>query len=953
MEEIGANVAITCADRLVDLGIKTLPYLCYYNSYVEEFKRERGKLSAEMESVRKDIEVAKTRKNETEVDDVVENWLQEGENIIQKDTKPKKWFGLCVNFFSQCSRAMELERLTTKDIPRLIDQRKGFTRVARSARAPGIAYHSQEFMYFESRRLKFERLLAVLRDENNHMIGLQGIGGAGKTTMAIEVGQQVESKSFGKVIFISVSTLMDEKRIRDDIAKQLELQLEEEKQVTHAQQIWTRIVNAGKVLIILDDVWEKLDLKNIGIQPGFHSTGTCNVLLTTRYANICTQMGCQKSIQLGVLPKKDALNLFLSHALEIGQDCLEDSKKVALDIVIECGRLPVIIVAVAKTLRNWHPNEWHHALIALKKKLETLELINCSIIELPSGISELDNLRFLGLMRCLIERNNPFEVIERCLQLEELYYVLNEDYMAKGGKDPQITFLPEYQRYHIDGSKFSTFYSAQLDTSIKKCFKPGELQFIFSKQMIKSLAARAEILELEVYERGWSNLIPDIVSIDDHGAMNDLIKLSLKSWLEVKCLIHTEHLQLEFGVTIFSKLVELQLDIVGVRELCHGRYPTGFLKQLQKLELKACQKLEGTLFKGKLELGNLKSIEIVDCSMICLFHPSTAQTLKELETFKINECSELKYIMRDEGSSREEKKDEKDLNPWSHDLMFPKLKHLDVKRCSELEFILPICLCEDLPLLESMEISECQKIKYIFGQYSREGGLYQLKKEIILHSLKVMSIEDVSEFVDIYPECYLPKKSAVNTSEVSKVKDKSPTHNVSWGPLCCFMSKSSTTNEDDLSMFKATQLDPTTSQALKEEKYVGNIAHGIFTPPLYPFTLREMKMGGITKLTSMFSVSIASSLKSLEKLEVRGWDALEHIITDEGHCGHDHMNANSIFPNLYTVEIYRCDKLESIFPASCSTNLLHLQSVLIEEARELKYVFGKSYGDDDLLRHQS
>ncbi|XP_054777467.1 uncharacterized protein LOC129285700 isoform X4 [Prosopis cineraria] len=1177
MGETAANVATTCTEIVVNLGMKELPYLCCYNSYAEDFESTRGKLLAEMKSVHKEIEEAKTR-NETEVEPVVQHWLIEGEKIIQKDTKPNKWFGLCINCFSQYPRAKELESATMKDIPRLLEERKTFPRIARSAAAPGMAYYSQDFMEFESRRLKFNRLIAVLKDENNHIIGLQGIGGSGKTTMAIQAGTLVESKPFDQVIFISVSTPMDEKRIRDDIAKKLGLPLKEEKQLEHAQQIWTRITNAGKILIILDDVWEKLDLKKLGIQPSFHHTGTCNVLLTTRYKNVCTKMGCQKSIQLAALPKNDALDLFLFHAIKNGKDCPEDSKKVALDIVNECGRLPVIVVAVAKTLRDLHTNEWGHALTALKSNepssheiddedamrfynslklsyaylkdekaqvlfllsaifpkayqipiellskiaiglrlfgevdnyctarsqvhmaknklinsslllkageervkmhdvirkvameiankeiqviedskkklkenmkysswiiddfsncfdgsklevlliwineigslkvpsgffrsmkslrvlflfskiefgrtsalsllksiqlleniitlsltnwelgdisllknlqmLEILELINCSIIELPNGVSELKKLRFLGLIHCSIEGNNPFEVIARCSQLEELYYVLNEDHMLKDEEVSQITFLPEYQRYHIDGGDFSDFYSLQLDASIKKSFKPAKLQRIFSKEMIKSLAARVEILELKGdIEMGQNSLIPGIVSME-HGAMNDVIKLSLTSWSEIKCLGHAENPQLKSSVNVFSKLVELQLVKVDISEICCGRYPAGFLKQLEKLELKDCQMLESTLFKGELELGNLKSIEINNCSMACIFHLSIAQTLKQLATLKIKRCSELKCILRDEGSSIEEKVDDKESNPKSsHESMFPKLKLLHVTRCKELEFIFPVCLCEDLPLLESVKISECDNIKYIFGQYPREGELYQMQKEIILRSLKAMSIEDVPEFVDIYPECRLPKKSIANTSEVSKVKDKSPSRNVAWGPLCCFLPKSSTSNKDDISMSKATQSDSTTSQELKEEKYVGNAAYGIFTPPLYPFTLREMKIGGITKLTSLFTVSIASSLKSLEKLEVRRCDTLEHIVTDERHYGHDDdMNANSIFPNLHSIEIYRCDKLKSIFPASCSTSLVHLQSVLIEEARELKYMFGKSYGDDNSLDYHN
>ncbi|XP_028754234.1 probable disease resistance protein At4g27220 [Neltuma alba] len=242
--------------------------------------------------------------------------------------------------------------------------------VARAAGVPGMEFHSQEFMPFKSRKEKFEELKKELEDENNCMIGLQGLGGTGKSTMAIEVGKQVEkSKLFDKVIFTNVSTPMDEKRIQDDIAKKLELQLEEEMPMSPAQQIWTRIAHVGKVLIILDDVWEELDLKNMGIQPGFHIKGYCCVLLTTRSMTICNKMGCQKTIQLDVLPMDDALKLFLSHTIASGNDCPSDLKKLAQDIVNECGGLPIVIVAVAKALKSPSLQQWKAALIALKNPM--------------------------------------------------------------------------------------------------------------------------------------------------------------------------------------------------------------------------------------------------------------------------------------------------------------------------------------------------------------------------------------------------------------------------------------------------------------------------------------------------------------------------------------------------------------------------------------------------------
>ncbi|KAK4254281.1 hypothetical protein QN277_009684 [Acacia crassicarpa] len=1146
-----------------------LKYLCNYKSYVKDFENERRKLSDEVKEVNLRIDEAKEN-NKTIVHPRVQGWLDRADILVQHDPQPTKCFGLCTNCFSQVEQAKKIENLTKEVIPKLIAEVKEFPEVARSAGVPGMEYHSQdEFMSFESRMENFEELMKALEDENE--IGLLGMGGTGKSTMAIEVGKYVEkSKLFDKVIFIEVSTPVDEKRIRDEIAKKLGLHLEEEKRWTHAEQIWNMIANIGKLLIILDNVWEKLNLENMGIQPRFHSKGRCCVLLTSRYEDVCTQMRFQKRIKLEALPEEDALKLFFFHAMKTSQGCPNNLKNVAVGIVNECGRLPVIIVPVAKVLNDYPTGEWQDALERLKsdaglsryeivgedeevknfynflklsydhlkeekakelfllcsifpkaheipvellcrlamgideydtsgsqvrgsknklinsslllkaneecvklhdvirkvalevwneeiqvitdsntklkenmkysswiindrfpncfdgsklikvllvwlnansslevpnaifegmknlrvlllhskieygrtsalslpnsiqslkdirtmslknwelgdisvlminlQKLESLELTNCSIIELPE-ISELKKLRFLCLKSCSFQKSNPFEVVARCSQLEELYYVSNDDcILVDYGEVRPIISLPEYKIYHIDGSNFSAFDSSKLDTSIKRYFKPGRLTY-FSKETIKSLATRAEILELLLFdETDLNNLIPSTVSIGDR-AMEDLIKLSLKKCYNMKCLIHTDHHQLKSGATVFSNLVELQLDEVYVREICYGSYPDGFLRQLEKLELKFCQKLETTLFKDKLVLRNLKSIYLEECSMMYLFHPSTAQSLTLLETLKIVNCSKLKYIIRDEESSVEEKADDEDRNPRNHNSMFSKLKLLSVQGCETLEFILSICFCEDLPLLETVELSKCKNLRYMFDQYPKQGGLRQMQNENILRSLKVMSIDDVPLFVNIYPECYLPQKST-NTSEGSKEKGKGPSCNVSWwDPLSCFHPKSETTSKDEPSTSETAQPDHIASQG----KYVGNRANGIFTPPLYPCNLREMNIRDISNLRSLFSISIASSMSFLEELVVSNCDELEQIVTEEVD-GHHHMKGNSIFPNVRTIEIKQCYKFEYVFPASCSRNLVRLESLLIDGASQLKYVFGKSCDDDNLPDHQN
>ncbi|XP_028753110.1 uncharacterized protein LOC114712731 [Neltuma alba] len=269
-------------------------------------------------------------------------------------------------------------------------------------------------------------------------------------------------------------------------------------------------------------------------------------------------------------------------------------------------------------------------------------------------------------------------------------------------------------------------------------------------------------------------------------------------------------------------------------------YPVDFLKQLRKLQL-------------------------VDVKL-------EAQSLKQLETLDIRECLKLKYIVA-------ETMDDQDPNQKSHDSMLPKLKYLMIYDCAELEFILPICFCEDLPLLEI--ISKCK---------SRRSS------------------------------------------------------SLSRGHLCCFWAKSKASTIRHTSAPMDTQSNH--NQAVKG-KYVVNRAHGLFTPPLYPCrSLRRIRIVGFSELKSLFTPSIVSSLKLLEWLAVGNCDALEHIVTDEEH-GHDRGNANSIFPNLQKVEVYGCSRLEYIFPALYSKDLKHLESVNIDGAGMLTHVFGECRADEN------
>ncbi|XP_028786572.1 uncharacterized protein LOC114742488 [Neltuma alba] len=410
----------------------------------------------------------------------------------------------------------------------------------------------------------------------------------------------------------------------------------------------------------------------------------------------------------------------------------------------------------------------------------------------------------------------------------------------------------------------------------------------------------------------------------------DTIFEGIKSLKNLAILLKdlSKEIYLRPDVAIFSKLVELELFSMDGRELCHGSYPGDFFKQQKELQLSKYEKLESTLFDGKMELYNLKRIDLCGCSMTSLFHPSTAQSLKQLEALQIRSCFELKYIVA-------ETMDDHNPNHKNHDSMFPKLKDLLLTVCPELEFVMPIRFCKDLPLLERMHIYYCRKLKYIFGQqYPKETDLNldQKGKGNILQLLEEVCIWGAPNFINIYAEYEVQKSSPITKVEVG-------TSSLSKNLLHCFWPKSNASTKHHLSASMTTQLNH--KQALKVN-YVVNRAHGLFTPPLYPFTsLRRMEIFGLCGLKSLFTQSIVSSSKLLELLQVKNCNTLKHIVTNEER-GHDHVNVNHIFPNLRELYASYCSHLEYILPAFYSKNNMSFQNlsmVTIQGCKRLKFIF--------------
>ncbi|KAF5447318.1 hypothetical protein F2P56_032877 [Juglans regia] len=102
-----------------------------------------------------------------------------------------------------------------------------------------------------------------------------------------------------------------------------------------------------RYLLPMDEVWDCLDLHEIGIHD---NQNDCNMVLTTRYHDICHYMETDEQIYVRQLSITYAYKMFLE---KVGRNVnLPGIEPIAKLVVDECAALPHLRDMVARAFRN-------------------------------------------------------------------------------------------------------------------------------------------------------------------------------------------------------------------------------------------------------------------------------------------------------------------------------------------------------------------------------------------------------------------------------------------------------------------------------------------------------------------------------------------------------------------------------------------------------------------------
>ncbi|KAM0058245.1 putative AAA+ ATPase domain, P-loop containing nucleoside triphosphate hydrolase [Helianthus debilis subsp. tardiflorus] len=615
---------------------KRLCFLVSSTKYVKDMNKEMDQLKLTEQDVKDKKKIADS--NNHVVSHHVPAWLEDVEKMKDKTenipTGAIKWFNVAKRYkvgkqsYATLGQIKALIERNKCDI-KWTNEQKSLAKVLSDV-APGSPDGTQ--FIFGSRDLIFKEALKSLEpnNETHNMIALCGMAGVGKTTMMEQLKKAVKDpKMFDWVVKVVIGENTDPISLQQAIAQYIGKDLTETNKDARADRLREKLVDMSedgkkKILVIMDDIWKEVDLKDVGLSPlpkGF------KLLLTSRFEYVCTQMGVKRDsiFNLRVLNDAEARSLFFGIAGPISEGDDPQLQKIGENIVKKCGGLPIAITTIAKSLSGNIKEAWQKALWRLEKDdLKDLESITYRIFEMSYENLKEDDDKAIFLLSALF----PYD-----------FDIHTEDLLRYGWglnffKD--VKTLPIARR-HMKICVNNLIRANLLTESDQMgCVKMHDLvrAFVlsnFSKVKQASIVNHDNMSALtKDTNKSYERILLKCTGMLEFPTDFIYPKLSLLILMDGNNLLNIRE-------DIYERMKKLQ--VISYENLSITLLPRTFehLTRLRTLSLHSCSLINDISFLGS--LSNLEILSFANCNISWL--PSTIGKLKKLKLLDLTGCVDL------------------------------------------------------------------------------------------------------------------------------------------------------------------------------------------------------------------------------------------------------------------------------------------------------------------------
>ncbi|KAJ9554474.1 hypothetical protein OSB04_018519 [Centaurea solstitialis] len=242
------------------------------------------------------------------------------------------------------------------------------------------------------------------------MVGIWGCGGAGKTTLASGLYDQISAK-FEVCCF--VENIREKSSISDGLQK---LQSDILSHVSNQKPVnrvvdGRRLIKDGffrkKVLIVLDDVDHLDQLQALAGSPDWFGEGS-RIIITTRDEHLLKAHKVNHIYNISLLDANEGMKLFRKHAPQDGRP-LEEYEKLSKEVVSYAGGLPLALKVLGSFLCDKDMSAWRSALARLKEIPESgiMEKLKISY----DGLKPIEKELFLDIA-CFFRRDHKDYAIQ-------------------------------------------------------------------------------------------------------------------------------------------------------------------------------------------------------------------------------------------------------------------------------------------------------------------------------------------------------------------------------------------------------------------------------------------------------------------------------------------------------------------------------------------------------------